>query len=342
MPDLETRLSRRELLKGIVAAVPVLSNIANMLSSNDEVTYQQALADKENKKGLRQKYLKQLVRNSPYSRFITNVIYDHNREYAPLETSDIPKIKKNPRLIWEIINEYLYTHDSSYQGKSSESKAELRKKFMQSEDNRSNFEQYLKERASRAVTYLSDKFAIVSCNDSGFGTHLGSTLYVFGRVFQDITMDGAKGSLNVPPSEKYLKAILEHEFAHAEDNYNGINLQWFKADRNNYLDVHPEILDLVKEARGFLRQFDTIKHYELTEPSRLLSNDIFSLPPDYFQSVYSLATYLSIKSDFLDPKKLSFVDSMIVSNVLGDIRKRIPEIAIIPRSRKFFENFKAM
>ena len=338
MPNLETQLTRREILEGIAAVMPSVPAIINTFSQDRIVTYQEALNDKENRDGLRQKYLEQLVRNSPYGQYIDRVIYDNDFSQAIKATTDLNTVWNNPKLLSETLSDYLYLKNSSYYSLDSRTKSERRNQFLNSAENRSTFNRYLTERNKGLIEFVKTRSALI--DPPQFGIKGKSTLYVFGNSFEPVTLYGPKGQITVRPSETRLYSTVAHEGTHAEDEFKGIKGLGVPAITNsNYLNIHPEVFGFVKEIRGYLNGIEKATQLEMPNKINLLSNNFEKLPPAYLLAVISLHRYIAEKEKILVPQKLSLEDKAYVIDQLLDIKKRAPEMLGQSDVYRFFKNF---
>ncbi|MEK6892155.1 MAG: hypothetical protein AABX25_03145 [Nanoarchaeota archaeon] len=322
----------------IAARTGNLEGILDAASVQDRrITFEESLKDEGGRKGLRQKYLEQLVKDSPYGKYINNVVYDHDFSQAIKSATDLERIWNNPRLLEEELNEALFLNDPAYSRLDAKKRSEQRKNYLASSENRNEFNGYLVRRNKPLVEYIKTRSAIVL--GSPFGTKTKPTLYVFGDSFEQATLPSLKGPIRVLPSESRILVTLAHEFVHVEDEFNGILDINPAITSKNYLDVHPEVFEFVKEIRGYLKGIETATRLENPNKGYLMTNDFEKLPPAYFLATQALRQYIVGKEQTLIPDKLSFQDKGYVVNQLLEIRKRAPEMLIQPDVNRFSRSF---
>ena len=326
------------LLAGALPLEELVMGQKRLSQPANAVTFEEALADKENKKGLRQKYLEQLVGNSPYSQYVNRVVYDPDFSQAIKTATDTKRVYGNQELLDYTLNEYLMLNEPTYYGLNSSARMKIRKSFLNSSTNRNSFNDYLTRRNKRFPEFIKKLSAMLHAET--FGRKDKPTLYVFGGSFEPVTLYGPKGPIIVPPTESRLLTTLAHEGTHAEDEYGGINLSGVPSVTNaNYLGMHPEVFSFVKEIRGYLNGIEKAAQLENPNKIYLVTNNFERLPPAYILDVMSLYRHFVDKDKLIEPAKLSFADRLYVTNQLDQVRKRAPEMLGQPDIRKFFQKF---
>ena len=316
-------------LEAILTAAP---------AQNRRISFEEALADRENKKELRQKYLEQLVRNSPYSQYIDGVVYDHDFSQAIKTATDTKRVYGNQELLDYTLNEYLMLNEPTYYGINSSARMNIKKSFLNSITNRNSFNDYLTIKNKRFPEFVKKLRAMLHAET--FGRKDKPILYVFGSSFNPITLYGPKGPIIVPPTESRLFTTLAHEGTHTEDEYGGISLSGVPSVTNaNYLDIHPGVFSFVKEIRGYLNGIEKATQLENPNKIYLVTNNFERLPPAYLSAVMSLHQYFVDEGKLIEPAKLSFADRLYVTNQLDQVRKRAPEMIVQQDVRNFFQKF---
>lgn len=348
--NLEDGLTRREFLRAISVGAAdslitlrkgslsyMLGKYPYSISTYQKITFKQALADRANRNGVRQKYLEQLVSESPYSQYMGYIVYDHDFSQAIRASTDLSRIWNNPRILMEYLNEYLFLNDPSFHNLDANGRSERRNNFLRSNQNKEAFSSYLERKNKLLVIFIKTRNAIIL--SPSFGIKGKSTLYVFDDNFETVTLYSAKGPIVVQPSESRILAILAHEFVHAEDNFKGITNINPPITSENYLDVHSEVFGFVKEIRGYLSGIEKATQLEAPNKGYLLTNDFAKLPPAYFLAIQALRLYIAEKEKVLIPSNLSFQERMYVISQLNDIKRRASEMIIQSDVARFYRNF---
>ncbi|MBI1936402.1 hypothetical protein HYS31_08270 [Candidatus Woesearchaeota archaeon] len=345
---METILStRRQFIRkglaSLVGSIPIVNGLESALNAepaqvSSRITFEEALADRENKKGLRQKYLEQLVRSSPYSQYFSKVVYDHDRSLALKSNTDLGRILNNPQILEEVLHSYLFLTDVSYIRLDSNAKAHKRKGFLDSKENKDAFIKRLINEKNEMEKFVRTHGAF-AMPDGGFGLGAKSTVYVLSSLFEEKHIEFDLGYSKMPvtirPTEARLQSIIVHEGIHAKDDYEGIP----GIRRTDYLNIHPKVASFVKELRGHLGEINAANELELPNKDHMASMNFNLLPPAYLSAVYSIVNYFIENEAVIAPRNISFGDSRHIISQLNDLMKWAPEILAQPTVRNYFKNF---
>ncbi|MBI2654935.1 hypothetical protein HYX06_00735 [Candidatus Woesearchaeota archaeon] len=282
-----------------------------------KITFENALADKDNLKGLRQKYLEQLLAESSYGQYAHSVVYDHDGKVvreAALE--DIEKIISTQKLAEYHASNYVRYNYRLF-NKSDEEK-EKKKTYLLSPDGEREFRESLADSIGGTVNALAWCRSLAS----DIGSKIKPIIYVSGKVFETLEM----GVLNLKEkfylSEDILKAILEHELMHAYDDYSGMDLgNGLKIDSLNVLSLDPKLLNFVFEARAYLHAHEFAKARLGSQTQRFTLFSLFT--GEYYNGAHTV-----------DETSLTQFQKQIFKTQQGEVEKAYPEIEKMLKSYK--------
>ena len=248
MVSLDSILSRRELFKlgGITAAYLVIPASEDRLRALTPLIKQ------------RQQFLDQLVEKelSPYA---GRVIYDHNRSLS-METSNLHarRTLDDPQAL-----RYFLKYPDYFP-----------RNFNLTEEQIKGIEEVpklIKDLIAFIVQIVQidkphDAYAVVKPYPSDFGKGVKPDIFVFGGIFEKLFIETPQKVIEIPIEER-VRATLQHEYTHAEDNYKGINLgEGLVIDNSNHFDIHPRVKKFVIESRGYSRAVEFSRQFGRDHP----------------------------------------------------------------------------
>lgn len=213
----------------------------------------------------RQQYLEQIVNQEP-SPYVERVIYDYDgskveeaiSSYASRLVNDLHYLELAPILNPAITKEDIEVMKKRLESHTFKKKHEAR---LRSEGIKT-IRKYLKEYRINATTqqYPLD-----------FGKGLKSDIYVFRGAFKKTYLIKGQRKIEIP-TEEHIRFILQHEYAHAEDNFNGIKLEdGLVIDNSNKFKISEEVRDFIEETRAYLKLVEFYRQFGEEHPMYLYS-----------------------------------------------------------------------
>ena len=221
------------------------------------ISFEEARADRENRKGIRQKYIDQVVNEELGDQaqlYIDRFTYDHNGQLAldysgPFRVSNLrnpAKIKPIKDSIWL---EFLALARKDTQYKSL-SKLELISIFDRYFEGKLQqfIENEIKLDRKDKLNYISNSYAMSRYSDFGQGKK--SRSFIWGRIFDKVEEARSKFGKDYS-GEDLLKMCIHHEYLHAKDIFHGIrfgnnlvlnssNYDKFKSEEARYFVLETE------------------------------------------------------------------------------------------------------
>ena len=300
MLRLETRLDRRQLLKygaGVVGGGLVLAD--NGGNSSHEY-----YANKE--------LLERIVRDKP-SPFVRNVAYDHTRSLEAKEYYTIFRRILDDQQALSYLARYRDFFGLSHL--TEQDIVEMGELSPRVKD----IAVFISSKVSGLRREPDDMYATVRIHPSDFGKGIRPDVFVFRDIFYRLFMSSPQGDIEIPV-EGRLITTLEHDYTHAEDIFNGIDLgNGMVINATNYLNIDPRVEKFVMEERAYRRAMELAKRefgedgvlcwYELGQlminRSRTSGNLEGVTLNDYDRELVRLQM---IKSDELEPEIKRFIE----------------------------------
>ena len=247
MASLGTRLSRRDLFKlgGLTVANLVVP------SSHDRRLELAPLIKQ------RQQFLDQLVEKEP-SPYAGRVIYDHERSLSK-EASYVleRRILDDPQAL-----RYINRYSDYFTGDFNLTEEEIPELI--------GLPKLIKDAIVffklRFQTYELHAHAVTKGYPLDFGKGVKPDIFVFGNALEKLHIETPHGMVEIP-TEKRVRALLQHEYIHAEDIYKGINLgNGLVIDSSNHVDINPRVKKFVMESRAYLRAVEFSRQLGISHP----------------------------------------------------------------------------
>lgn len=251
------KISRRSFLGGLsslftgVKIIAKHGQLEHIVSSTQpeqkSITFEEA-ADSEDPI-LRQEYINQLVKRIGKPNGALEVIYDHDGSLS--KKSEEEKwnfVFNDPKLFNLHLREFLEVY------LKPEEREKARETILNTKEGREGFRQYL-------LSAIPENSAGYTNSRKSPSIGNRATVYLTKKVFEewklaDITKDVPYGK-----SEEILIGILQHEYSHAEDIFNGLPLgDRMRLDNLNILETHPLVLGFVSDVKAQLMAIDYVKN----------------------------------------------------------------------------------
>ena len=132
-----------------------------------------------------------------------------------------------------------------------EEREKIRREVLNTSEGRENFRKYL-------LSPVPDQIvAYTHVNSHYFGQK--STVYITKKVFEDWKLGYFAKEVPYNASEEILIGLLQHEFSHAEDIFNGLILgNKLKVNNSNLQNVHPTILAYISDIKAQVRAIEYV------------------------------------------------------------------------------------
>lgn len=195
------QISRRNILKvaGFLTLETILAGgctagVATSSLDSGIITFEQAKADKDNRKGYRTKYVEQIFQRlkPEYGAYIEEIVYDGEQK--------------------GLLNE---AHDYANEAFKNES------------------EEFRREVAEREVKKSRNEGARTWRVQNQIGTHKKSKIFVFDGIFDDVVVNTKSGEIYSKATEETFLSDLFHEKVHAEGHFNGVSFLGGKITSKN-------------------------------------------------------------------------------------------------------------
>jgi len=294
-----------------------------------------------------------------FARDPQRVIYDHDRSKAMSAFADVHTNPDGltPQLLEQFLHAAICDCDPSVlrhfkrgfenyanPGFGIENRKEVISNLWGFSEWREIFSNYLKRSGQDKIRAL-DELAAVTIQTGGFGIEGNSITYVFGSAFEEYqAMVKYRKSpeenvsiriLYVPYSKKRLEGLKRHEEDHRKVFANGIPYANSMITRLNYLNFHPNLINLVIELRGL------IPEVEVTRPASgsLRNSKLEDLPQEYVGAVVRLANELKRYSQLI-PQLFSQEEKRLMLTHLSLVEKKVPELLLFESARAFYNSWK--
>lgn len=304
--------SRREFVKnaglGILALVAAPALI-NCDSKRRAIPFEEALSNP----GLRQQYINQLVEKEfgkGAYKYIDSFIYDRDGSLAKSETASyIDRFRDDPRFLELIAPDYL----RSRRLRGIDITEKDVSKFLKSQKGEWVLEDILKQFKIEYEKQIDEGEATTLQYLFDFGKKAKSKVYIKERIFEK---DG-----EYEPTGEIIRSALMHEYSHAEDFFNGINLkEGLSIDASNHSKINGRAVSFVSEMRAYEKQLQ-------------FSGKFGRKNPAYKISAYTFADFIYknalSRETALKPKDFTPYENKLISyymDRLNNLNKDYPEV----------------
>lgn len=173
-----------------------------------------------------------------------------------------------------------------------------------------------------------------------YGKGKKADLYVFRGFFEAYSVKGNGGSVIVHPTGARFKAVLEHEFIHAKDYFNGIILEnRLVIDNLNYPKINPYVRVFVEESRGLIKQIEVSRKLEKLPIIDLNSYPLEKLPSSYIDAMTRFYGFLETFEKHLKPEVIPFSEVGYIVNQLNQIKRKVPEVSAWKVVQNLYQRF---
>jgi len=278
--DLEAMTRRKFLTQATHAAgLLAIHDLAGPVLSFGQALEDKVISFEEavSNESLRQKYLTQLAQRIGKPGTVLDIVYDHDGTLSKVaEEQKQLQIIDDPKLFNRHLSEFLELYFKP------EEREDARNKILNTSEGKGAFKKYI------LSTIPEQSAAYTHSNSNYFGSK--STIYVTKKVFEEWQVSNVTKEATYKPSEDILVAILQHEFVHADEIFNGMVLtDSIKVDNSNLFEVHPAIFSFISEMRaqlGSLQQ--TGKRYGKNDAYKFLLHNFTNHVTEFNMSMSHL------------------------------------------------------
>lgn len=323
MTDLE-QLTRRDFIKlGCVLGVEVTfqfllgTTAESKTKKQRQITFEEALANIS----LRQEYINQLVDREfgDNARFyFDETVYDHNKSLFKKNTIiDVNRALNDSQALEKIIRMYL--RDSKFNKLTENDKKTIANKLRNLPSDRVELENYIRDRNRKLLNKLIYWNMGIYSNE--FSKGMKSKLHVFGDTFKDFEfpINIASEPIVFPITEELIRARLQHEYVHAQDNFYGINFgNSLEINNSNYFKINPDVIEFVKETRAYIWQVEYSKEKfgisHIAYRASLIT--LIQYMNIYGKSIISMYQNGDLKAD----------ETKFIEYQINELKRRVPQI----------------
>ena len=305
------------IVAGAVAGIPLESLVEEYAPAAAPEKRSVSFNDAVQNPDLRQQYIDQLVEREP-SPYVEKVIYDHDKSLAKkaaaLEIDELKNAEFWGVILLRYIDE-LANIDSTLANLGGEGK----KAFIEGLLGSPEFDNIIQTSSKMLIDSIEITPIITLHPLLEIGNNTKSKVYLFDGMFNDYKIKDTTFN----PSEELIRTAINHEYAHAEDNYLGIELEDLIIGNSNYWKIHPKVFQFLRETRAHAKSIKFAEQFGME-----------SQP--YLFAIMALEIYLS-SSGILEPQPFNILpvenfaefDRKIVQYQTEHIRSLFPEIVRI-------------
>ncbi len=275
------------------------------------ITFDEALADKGNKLGIRQLYINQLVREElgdEAYKYTDSWTYDHNgaSTSVALKRAHIAEVFSTPKGIEAAVNDY--SKDKRFSKLKKAERREAIIKFLGTDEAITEIADALREKddyfdaVGREHAILH--FGLTLGNSYKFDSNSKASIFLYRRLFEPISYTQSGISLTINPSEERIKHTVRHELRHAKHYFGGIPVdENTRINGTNHRSVDKDLLKFIEETAAYKESISDAKKFN-EGAANAFPKEFGGYHPAYLESLsnvndeinsYELARLLSPK-----------------------------------------------
>lgn len=264
--NLETKLTRREFL-ATSGSLLILPELVLPQVKSVRITFEEA---KQNL-SLRQKYIDQLVGDlfgSGADKYVSKFIYDHEgEETRRAEFALFEQVENNPKyhsflrrqlnVNKELLKSALdrYSEDEKFKKMNEMDKVVKIIEFLNTEEGIKDYANFIKYKIGEY--FIDDSYGTTIPDHFEFGAGKKSKVFIYDKIFGNIDLEILQPRwITRTSSEDFIKSILQHEYRHAKDIFEGIEVgNGLHLNNNNFL-ADQDATDFIQETSAYQHQIE--------------------------------------------------------------------------------------
>ncbi len=330
MLNLETRLSRRDLLKGIgivganILADRLFGQMANPIAG-DLIIFTQTEDSQANDLIPSQSSIDYLVQQefgNDANIFVNNFNYDSDRSKAKEElTQFYDKLVDDPIFMKIALNFLKHPQLTEIINSNQGTQA-----ILLDENSIMEFKQFIiSSFRLRMNDDLKHSLAVTNQYSMDFGTGKKSDVFIFDSVFKELPIfETENGVINLT-RENYIRIILRHEHYHAKILSEGIKLtDDLYLNSSNYSSVLPQVQSLVEEMEAYIGVYQHYKQNGKGNPQLIEAADMMRKAYYFYDNKLQGGKYTAFENKLIG-FQLSRVEKLMpeLNSLLDGIRIKI-------------------